>query len=193
MTADDDEPFVTPTPERMRKARGDIDDFKTETGRSTPRISAIDLLKSRGTINGEQYVAGNRYYRDWSVSQGSAMRSSDPAREYVDGQHGASSDVDYRLDAAKRFLTATVAIGTEHAKVLVAMLLKGETLAEFGCREFRLRNEKQGSLKASAVFQYALQALDNHYYGQGNSKRYSQGYTASHEPDYKPVIQRKEG
>ncbi|MEP6826986.1 MAG: hypothetical protein ABJA10_02805 [Aestuariivirga sp.] len=180
-----------PTLERLKKAGEEIEDRVVNTGgENEPDVvvvqmldgSALDMLFSRGTITGDQYAAGVRFYGDWYYAGLGNSGVVDPTRVQVDGgTHKAISD--RVLDSADRYKRAKKALGIVHSYVLVCILIEEEKLQDFGRKAHRRVNIDQARLAATASLRDALTALDYHYYGQRNTK----GGTY-HTDDYRPEI-----
>lgn len=190
MQADDDDrddafPLDGPTPERLRKAGPQVEDFIGRSGRLTKRMldgDVLELLNGRGSITGDQYVAGKTFYQDWYQSGLAASGVVDVAREVVDG--GTHKPVsEHQLDALFRWKRAVQAIGIIHSKPIICLVLLDEPLADYGRRVFRRQHEKPATIAAITALQLGLQALDHHYHGQRRTPTRS-----SHEPDYRPTI-----
>jgi hypothetical protein len=168
MNGDDELPIDGPTLERLAKAKGHYDEFITDSGRRTKRMldgDVLELLNGRGSITGDQYVAGKTFYQDWYKSGLAASGVVDVAREVVDG--GTHKPVsDHQLDALFRWKRAVQAIGIVHSKPVICLVLCDEPLLDYGRRVFRRQQEKQATVAAITALQLGLQALDYHYHGQ---------------------------
>lgn len=184
------EKFDRPTAERMKRAEGEYERIVTdidEDGRKTPvetvRMldgSLLDRLARRGSINGDEYHAGARFYGDWYYAGLAASGVLDPTRDIVDG--GVPGPESERRMAAKtRYHRAIKAMSTRHGMVMQCCVLAEESLISFGCRIHNRRNRKQAAAAALVTLRDALSALDEHY----NGKRRS-GMVSAHEEGYRP-------
>jgi hypothetical protein len=183
--ADDDLPIDGPTFERLTKAKGQHEDFVTDTGRRTKRLldgDILEVLNLRGSLTGDQYVAGKTFYRDWYEAGMAASGVIDPARVVVDGgTHKPAGD--RQLDALWRWKRAVQSIGIVHSKPVICMLLCDEPLLDYGRRVFKRQQEKQATVAAITALQLGLQALDYHYHGQRRT-----GARTFHSPDFEVGI-----
>ncbi len=174
-----------PTPQREARAGEQVEEFVTESGRKSKRMlddSVLELLNSRGSISGDQYVAGWAFYEDWYTAGMAASGVINPGREVVDG--GTHKPVSERqLDAMWRWKRAMQAVGVVHSKALVCLVLIGEPLKSYGRRVYKRQQEKQATVAAITALSDALQALDWHYHGQRKTPRTQ----VSHLPDYRPT------
>lgn len=174
-----------PTPQREAMAGDQVEDFVTDSGRRTRRLldgDVLELLNTRGSITGDQFVAGRTFYQDWYEAGLAASGVIDPSREVVDG--GTHKPVSERqLDAMWRWKRAVQNIGKIHSKPLICLVLLDETLLNYGRRVFGRHQEKQATVAAITALQLALQALDWHYHGQRKTPRTQ----TSHLPDYRPT------
>jgi hypothetical protein len=185
------EKFDRPTRERLRRAEGEYERIVTdidEDGRKTPvetlRMldgSLLDRLARRGSIDGEQYHAGARFYGDWYFAGLSASGVLDPTRDIVDGG-GPPPESERRMAAKTRYHRAIKAMSTRHGMVMQCCVLAEETLMSFGCRIHRLRDPKRGAAAALITLKDALSALDEHYNGRRTS-----GMVSAHEEGYRPI------
>lgn len=181
LTAD---PIDRPTTERLAKARGDHEDFVTESGRRTLRMldgSVLDMLASRRSITGDQYAAGAEFYRDWYLAGLAASGVIDPAKEVVDGgQIAGQSEV--QMHHLGKWQKAVAAIGRVHSNAIVCIVLNEERLEDFGKRVFGYAKAKNAALSALTSLRLALTELDHHYHGQRHTKT-----RVSHLNDYRPT------
>jgi hypothetical protein len=180
MQGDDELPIDGPTLERLAKAKGQHEDFITDSGRRTKRLldgDVLEVLNSRGSITGDQYVAGKTFYQDWYEAGMAASGVIDPARVVVDG--GTHKPVsDRQLDALWRWKRAVQGIGFIHSKPAICLVLLDEPLLDYGRRVFKRQQEKQATVAAITALQLSLQALDYHYHGQRRT-----GTRTFHGPD----------
>ena len=174
-----------PTPERLLKAMGEVEEFITDTGRRTHRMldgSVLDMLLSRGAISADLYHAGAQFYEDWYLSGMAASGVIDPGCVVVDGgQHQRESD--RKLDAMTRWKFAVRKLGRLHSQVLTEVVLCDTSLVAYGRRRFAERNDNRARLRATTSLINALTELDLIYYGQRRSRT-----RAVHADDYRPTI-----
>lgn len=187
MKPDEDPPAAGdgPTPERLAMADGQTEPFISDSGRRTVRMldrSVLDMLNNRGSISGDQYVAGSQFYEDWYTAGLAASGVIDPAREVVDGGL-LQTQTDHQLDALFAWKRAMQAVGIIHSHSLVSLVLLEESLLSYGRRVFNRTQEKQATVAAITALQLALSALDLHYHGQRRL-----GTRASHSDGYRPNI-----
>jgi hypothetical protein len=153
-----------PNKERILRAGGQhgiVEVEKTKVHRMMDS-SILDLLLSRGQIDGEQYAAGTRFNRDWFQSGLSGAGAIDYSKVRVD----TSTDVKVShraIDAMTRFNHAVRAIGKIHCHPLTSMVLLEMTPEEYGRTRCRQNNPKLGRLAAITLLIASLDALCEHY------------------------------
>jgi hypothetical protein len=180
---DEIETALGPTPERLRMAAEDWEQFVSESGRRTFRLldgSTLDNLLSRKVITADQYHAGGQFYRDWYLSGLAASGVIDPSRDIVDNSPNPSVS-ERKLDAMQKWQAAVQYIGLIHCQVLTSVVLMEETLESYGRRRYKVTNAKKARLKAITSLIDALDSLDVYYYG-----RKSVRMASAHAPDYRP-------
>lgn len=184
-----DEPrYLGATPERLRRAGDNIETFTPDENINHRAIRlldghVLDFLRSRGTITGEEYVAGTRFYADWYYGGLSNSGVIDPGRVVVDGGQ-IDHTSERQMEALTNFNQAIKAIGKTNGEVLTDILIAEEKLEEWARRVLgRHKSDKHGRIAATACLRLALMALDIHYHGRRHVRTRS-----SHAPDYKPVI-----
>ena len=172
-----------PTPERLRHAGDDVEDFITDTNKRTRRIQdTLDMLASRRKITGDQYTAGRELYDDWYKSGLAASGVVDPARIVVDGGKFEFM-TDVAIDALGRFAKAIKHVKDVHAHALTNIVLIGVSLAEYAWKYEGYTDVENAKIAATTRLRAALTELDYFYYGHRKTKRGS-----SHAPDYRPTI-----
>lgn len=166
------DPGDGPTPQRRAMAGDMLEDFLPKDGKLTVRLlddSVIESLYTRGSLSGDQYVAGSTFYSDWYEAGLSGSGVIDPMREVVDG--GTHKPVsDRQLDALFRFKRAILAIGSQHSKAAIAMVIIGEKPEQYGRREHHRKPLKDARTAGITSLQNALSELDVHYYGQRRNR-----------------------
>lgn len=185
--ADTSDRPIGPTPERLAKAGEAVEVYTPDKSENWRAIrlsdeSPLEYLQSRGSLSGDQYAAGLRYYGDWYRSGLANSGVIDPGRVIVDGgqvEHWS----DRKLDAMTRYNRAMKAVGPIFGMVLADLLLKGERLEEYGRRKCGQNNFKLARLAATSNFKLALDALDFHYYGRRDTRT-----RTAHAADYRPDI-----
>lgn len=177
-----------PTPQREAVAGEMSEDFITDSGRKTRRMldgggQVLEMLNARGSITGDQYVAGWTFYEDWYKAGLAASGVIDPGREVVDGgTHKPVSDI--QLDALWNWKRAVQAVGKVHSHVLIAMVICDEKAVDYGRRMHKKTQPKDASNSAVTSLRNALQELDYHYHGRRKQPRTQ----SSHAPDYRPTV-----
>ncbi len=182
---DDPPKAESATQERLAKAGENVEDFITDTGRRTKRLldgSVLDLLLNRGSITGDMYAAGLRYYRDWYESGLAASGTVDLSNERVDGGQRVL-EPGRQLDALTRWKRANIAVGDMHRRALICLVLLGEDLEHYGRRTSNRVSSKDAKIAAITALQLALQQLDQSYYGKRKPRTAS-----AHSHDYRPII-----
>lgn len=154
-----------PTKERLRQANGIADDFKTDSGRKIKRLGSIlDHMLSNGQIHQGQYVAGLQAYHEWYAAGFSPLGAVDLAKVRVDGGSGFDG-TQHRMDNAKKFSQAMVAIGLMAARVFRSMVIHEMTALNYGQTYYNHKDRASATSAAYAVLRDALSGLDIHYTG----------------------------
>lgn len=178
------------TPQRIAQAKGEFEEVNTETEArhtgytNTVRMldgSILDRLASRGSISGDQYHAGVRFYRDWYASGLAASGVVDVEKPVVD--NSPKPDPVARLDAATRYAQAVKALGISNSNVLTSVVLSEEPPAQYGHRRFGYKDAKAALFATIGALKCALDELDWHYHGKRRSH-----LNNSHVSDYRPTI-----
>jgi hypothetical protein len=166
-----------PTKERILQAAGVVDDFKTDTGRKTKRLGALlDYMSNKGQINANQYAAGQKAHAEWYAAGFAPIGAVDLSRVRVDGG-GVFDATSYRMDNAKKFSDAMVAIGLMGARAFRAMVLHEMSACEYGQTHYGYKDRAAATSAAYAVLRDSLSGLDIHYTGGARS---NMGKTVSH-------------
>lgn len=180
---------VGPTPQREQVAAGDIDReaLLTVDGETVVTIrmldgSLLDMLLSRGQIDGDQYHAGVQFYADWYYSGLATSGVIDPMKDHVDNGAGASES-DKRLDAMTRHKNAVQALGQTLSQHVICMLLNEESPESYGRRRYGRKSPKLAKTSAIDALKDALNALDVHFNGPRRNRQ-----RTSHADGYRPDI-----
>ena len=178
--------IIQPTPERLAKAGDATGEHVTESGRRTVRMldgSQVSMLFERGSLNADQFNAGERFYADWYFAGLAASGVIDPARDVVDGGK-IETMTERRLAALGRWQSAVQGVGKMHSQALTCIVLLDEPLEVYGRRYHKRASRKDATIAAITVLQVALAQLDLYYYGERSTRT-----GASHAPDYRPSIE----
>lgn len=183
----DDDRYIGPTPERLRRAGRDVEAFTPDESLHHHAIRMLDghvleRLASRKVIGGDLYNSGLRFYSDWYYAGLAASGVIDPSRVVVDGGQPVHES-DRRLAALTRWKRAVVAVGLIHCTVLSSVLLNEESLENYGRRRYGHKARKLAILAATTALIDGLTALDHHYHGPRDVQT-----RASHTADYRPGI-----
>ena len=189
-----------PTKERLRKAatyddKGQVvdtgfEDFITDDSKLTKRMldgSVLDALFSKAEkypIDGDQYAAGRQLHSEFDLAGVGKIGAVDTTRDAVDG--GQMKDPTAKsIDALGRYRRAIKAVGHTHAHVLFHVVLMEERLEVYGQKWCSYQSKKLAKVAAKEALRRALTDLAFHY---GFVKNPSMA--ASHEPGYRPSIQK---
>lgn len=182
-----------PTPQREKIAAGDVDReaLLTVDGETVVTIrmldgSLLDMLLSRGQIDGDQYHAGGQFYADWYYSGLATSGVIDPMKDHVDNSPGAGES-DRRLDAMTRHKNAIQALGMTLSQHVVCMLLNEEKPESYGRRRYGRKSPKLAKTSALDALKDALDALDIHYNGPRRNRQRA-GHVAGYRPNIGPAI-----
>lgn len=165
----------------MRHAGGIAEGVKVksdnDTIRKTQRLNSIlDYMLGKRQIDGFQHAAGKQAWEQWSVAEFSSLGSVDMAAIRVDGAAGGDA-LQRRIDSARKFGAAMVAIGLTSARAFGAMVLHEQLPVDYGREHYRLRDVASARSAAYAVLIDALSGLDIHYTG---GKRPNNAKTRTH-------------
>ena len=154
-----------PTSERLRHADGVVDQFKSESGRQIKRLnSLLDYMLGRGQIDAFQHAAGQQAWEQWNVAEFSGLGAVDMSAVRVDGATGGDA-MDRRIDAAKRFSAAMVAMGHSGSHAFRVMVLHEGSVEAYGCKFFGHKDTERAKLAGYTALIVGLTNLDMHYTG----------------------------
>lgn len=161
-----------PNEERMRQAGGAVETvtLKEEKAQVFRMLDAtiLDLLRSRGQINEDQYRVGSAFYRDWYLSGLPGAGAIDYSKIKVD--KSSSPNVSHKsLMALTRYKSAVLGIGRVHCHPLTSMVLLEMSPEEYGRVRCGQKNGKLARLAAITLLISSLDALCE-YHGITTSK-----------------------
>lgn len=156
----------TPTPERIAQA-GDV----VQTAEAVRVRDNFERLFVRGQIDPDPevaatlYAAGCRYQSDYELSRlAGELGSPDYSRPVVDGGGETRTPIAERAQAARDAIRgAREAMGMRCAKVVDAVVLRGEALESVGLSSTGYRAGKMASAVAKERLNQGLRALAVHY------------------------------
>jgi hypothetical protein len=171
------ERYIGATPERLKKAEGAIDRFKTDSGREIDRISVVDWLFSNGKITGEAYSAAYRLLEDKSRGGLEPSVTADMSRDIVDcsGQ-GDAFDV-RRLEASRSYANAIGFIGGRHSHPVKHMVEGQMSPVEYGQKMLGWKARAEASAAAKQRLVDALEKLAEFYVPDERHPRRHHNYT----------------
>jgi hypothetical protein len=176
----------SPTSERLAKAGDDVEDFISSDDHLTRRMldgSILDRLWSRQTIDGDQYNAGVKYYKDWYLGGFAASGVVDATKPYVDGGDPMAGQT-VRLHHANRFGKAAIAIGRVLSSIVGDAVLHEQPM-DFLCHRYSKSTDRdRARADVITVMKLGLDALALHYFGpRGRRSHYHREDEATNRPD----------
>jgi hypothetical protein len=153
-----------PTKERVKRAQGIVDDFKTDTGRRVKRLNAIlDHMQGHSMIDAHSYNAGKLVFEIFNKSELS-LGAVDLSAVRVDGG-GDHDPMQRRIDNANKFGEIMRAIGLSHCRAFREMVLHEKPPHQFGFEYYGYKDRASASAVAYSVLKDALHAIDLHVTG----------------------------
>jgi hypothetical protein len=175
-----------PTPERLAKAEGQFEDFISSEDKLTMRMldkSMLNRMLGRETIDGDQYNAGLKYYKDWYLGGFAASGVVDPSRPFVDGGDPTAGQA-LRVDHANRFGKAHIAIGRVLASIVGDAILHEKPMDELCAKYARSSNRETARAQVHERVCTGLDALALYYFGpRGARAHYYRGDVSTDRPD----------
>jgi hypothetical protein len=159
---------VGPTPERLKRAEGQVSVgtdhvFRVESSPLARLRSRNVLCRDDKLLNDILAAAGEKYERSWCATHPSLPSFGIPLNTRVDAQ--PRTDVECSIDRVARFQKARSVLDAvpEWRIVVDRIVLFGETPAIVGCDVSGLVSEKQGLAVALDRLRLGLQRLAIHY------------------------------
>lgn len=179
---------VGPTPERLRMAgenvepfNADIDGHKHYTTLRLTDNSRLDGMLRAGEITGDQYNAGDTFYRDWYLSGMAASGVIDPTKDRVDCSVGEFM-TDRKIDALGRLDKVMKRMDRVSLRPVFEIVIFGMSFWFYGRKYGKKKNRSRAAEWAKGEVKRALSGLAYIYYGPRKS-----GIQASHVEDYRPT------
>jgi hypothetical protein len=180
-----------PTPERLLKAGDDVEDFVSDDDKLTRRMldgSLLNKMLSRDTIDGEQYNAGVKYYKDWYLGGFAASGVVDPSKPFVDGGDPTAGQAT-RIYHANRFGKAAIAIGRVLASVVGDAILHEQRIDFLAQRYSKSTDRDRSRADVYQGIRLGLDALALYYFGPRRSRsHYHRGEDSTNRHDLREEV-----
>jgi hypothetical protein len=187
------DPGEGPTPERLKIAGDDIEEFTPAEAAHYRTIRMLDapldklrvaaIRYRKDGITADQYNAGCRYYATFYRAGLSNERAQDLSVERVDG--GGFKDITETVLAARNAHNKTLKIlDSDSLLVLSEVVIKGNDLNDFADARFRHCARRERRFLGRYLIRKALDQLVKHYWPPRRD-----GIVGQARPDARPTIQ----